>query len=164
MEDNQIPILDLNRIINELMSEHCQEVEEVHLEPQSETMMNAELENQLEMEEPFEEERAAKRRRVAEQTEEGESEEDKDFVFAEAKDIWTKVLADKGFVCERGFRKLISHFFRDYRKEGLGELLCTYNAWILYFSKGILCKHGGYERRYSLRVRSMGTLWAQKNQ
>ena len=80
MADNQIPVLDLNRIIDELMSEHCQGVEEVHLEPQSETMMNAEQKNQPKMEEPVEEERATKRQRVAEQTEEGESEEDKHFV------------------------------------------------------------------------------------
>ena len=87
MVDNQIPVPDLNRIIYELMSEHCQGVEEVHLEPQSEIITNAEPENQLEMEEPVEEERAAKRQRVAEQTKGGEVEEDKDFVFAEAKDI-----------------------------------------------------------------------------
>ena len=91
MADNQIPVPDLNRIIDELMSELCQGVEEVHLEPQSETMTNAEPENQPKMKEPVEE-------------------EDKDFVFAEAKDLWTKVLAYKGFVSERGFRKLISHF------------------------------------------------------
>ena len=110
MAENQIPVPDLNRIIDELMSEHFQGVEEVHLEPQYKTMTNAEPENQLEVEEPVEVERVAKRQRVAEQTEEGEAEEDKDFVSAEAKDIWTKVLADKGFVCERGFGKLISHF------------------------------------------------------
>ena len=110
MANDQIPIPDLNRLIDELMSEHCQGVEEVHLEPQSETMTNAEPENQSEIEGPNEEERAAKRRKVAEQTEEGEAEENKDFVSAEAKDIWTKVLADKGFVSERGFGKLISPF------------------------------------------------------
>ena len=92
MADNQGFVLDLNRIINELMSEHCQGVEEVCLEPHSETMTNAESENQLKMKEPIEEERAVKRQRVAEQTEKGESEEDKDFVSEEAKDIWTKVL------------------------------------------------------------------------
>ena len=83
------------------------------------------------MEEPVEEEKARKRQRVVEQTEEGGSEEDKDFVSTEAKDIWTKVLAEKGFVCERGFGKLISPFFIDNRKERLGELLCTHSAWIL---------------------------------
>ena len=60
MVDNQIPVPDLNSIINELMSEHGQGIEKVHLEPQSETRMNAEPKNQLEMEEPVEEERAAK--------------------------------------------------------------------------------------------------------
>ena len=55
------------------MSEHCQGVEEVHLEPRSETVTNAEPENQPEIEEPVEEERAVKRQRVAKQTEEGES-------------------------------------------------------------------------------------------
>ena len=59
------------------------------------------------MEEPVEEERAGKRQRVAEQAEERGSEEDKDFIPAKAKDMWTKVLADKGFICERGFGKLI---------------------------------------------------------
>ena len=78
------------------------------------------------MEEPVEEERVTKRQRVVERTKEGESEEDRDFVSTEAKDLWTKVLADKGFVSERGFGKLISHFFRDYRKERLGELMCKY--------------------------------------
>ena len=85
-------------------------MEEVHLEPQSETMTNAEPKNQPKMEGQVEEERAAKRQRVVEQTEEGEAEEDKDFVSIEAKDIWTKVLADKGFVSERGFGQLISYF------------------------------------------------------
>ena len=107
------------------MSEHCQGVEEVNLEPQYETMTNVEPENQLEMEESVEEERATKRQRIAEQTEEGESEEDKYFVFAEAKDIWTKVLADKGFVCERGFGKLISHFSRIIEKRGWESFCAT---------------------------------------
>ena len=52
MADNQIPVPDLNRIIDELMSEHRQGVEEVHLEPLTETVMNAEPETQLKMEEP----------------------------------------------------------------------------------------------------------------
>ena len=98
MEDNQIPVSDLNRIIDELMSEHCQGVEEVHLEPPTEAVMNAEPETQPEIEELIVEERAGKRLRVAEQTEEGGSEEDKDFVSTEAKDIWTKVLTNKGFI------------------------------------------------------------------
>ena len=79
------------------------------------------------MEGPVEEERAAKRQRVAEQTEEGESEEDKYFTSVEAKDIWTKVLADKGFVCERGFGKLISHFYEIIKKRGW-ESFCAHAA------------------------------------
>ena len=42
MADNQIPVPNLNRIIDELMSEHRQGVEEVHLEPLFETVMNVE--------------------------------------------------------------------------------------------------------------------------
>ena len=80
--------------------------------------MNAEPETQPEMEEPIEEERAGKRQRVTEKTEEGGSKEDNYFVSVEAKDIWTKVLADKGFVCERGFGKLISPFSEIIEKRG----------------------------------------------
>ena len=109
------------------MSEHLQGVEKVHLEPPTEIFMNAEQETQPEMEEPVEEERAGKRQRVAEQTEEGGSEKDKDFVSAEAKDIWTKVLADKGFVCERGFGKLISPFSEIIKKRGW-ESFCAHTA------------------------------------
>ena len=54
MEDNQIPIPDLNRIIDKLMSEHRQGIEEVHLEPSTKTVMNAEPETQSELEEPIE--------------------------------------------------------------------------------------------------------------
>ena len=54
MADNQIPIPDLKRIIDELMSEHRQGVEEVHLEPPTETVMNVEPETQSELEEPVE--------------------------------------------------------------------------------------------------------------
>ena len=63
MGDNQNPVLDLNRIINELMSENCQGVEEVHLEPQSKTVTNVEPETQPAVEEPTEEERVAKDRK-----------------------------------------------------------------------------------------------------
>ena len=51
MANNQIPVPDLNRIIDELMSEHRQGVEEVHLEPPTKTVMNAEPKTQLELEE-----------------------------------------------------------------------------------------------------------------
>ena len=54
MENNQIPVSDLNRIINKLMSEHRQGIEEVHLEPPTKTVMNAEPETQSELEDPDE--------------------------------------------------------------------------------------------------------------
>ena len=92
------------------MSEHFQGVEEVHLEPQSEIVTNVEPETQPVVEEPSEEERATKRQKTMWRIEEEEIESDKDFVSAEAKDLWNRLLADKGFVSERGFRKMISPF------------------------------------------------------
>ena len=118
MADNQNLVPDLNKIINELMSEHCQGVEEVHLEPQSETVTNAELETQPAVEEPAEEERAAKRQKTVKRTEEEETESDKDDVSVEAKDLWNRLLADKGFVSERGFGKMISPFYEIIEKRG----------------------------------------------
>ena len=112
MADNQNPVSDLNRIINKLMSEHCQGVEEVHLEPQSETVTNAEPETQPAVEQPAKEERATKRQKTVRRTKEEETESKKNFVSAEAKDIWNRLLVDKGFVNERGFGKLISPFMR----------------------------------------------------
>ena len=97
MADNQNPVPNLNRIINELMNEHCLGVEEVHLEPQSETVTNAEAETQPIVEEPVEEEWAAKRQKTVRRTEEEETKSEKDFVSVEAKDIWNRLLADKGF-------------------------------------------------------------------
>ena len=51
-------------------------------------------------------------------TEEEETESDKDFVSAEAKDLWNRLLADKGFVSERAFGKLISPFYEIITKKG----------------------------------------------
>ena len=42
----------------------------------------------------------------------------KDFVSEEAKGLWNRLLADKGFVSERGFGKLISPFFEIIEKRG----------------------------------------------
>ena len=80
MADNQIPVPDLNGIINELMNEYCHGVEEVPLEPQSETVTNAEPKTQPTVEEPAEEERAAKRQKIVRRTKEEETESHKDFV------------------------------------------------------------------------------------
>ena len=127
MVDNQNPVSDLNRIINELMSEHCQGVEEVHLKPQSETVTNAEPETHPVVEEPAEEERVAKRQKIVRRTEEEETESDKDFVSTEAKDLWNRLLVDKGFVSEKGFGKLISPFYEIIEKRGW-ECLCAHTA------------------------------------
>ena len=61
MVENQNPVPDLNGIINELMNEYCHGVEEVHMEPQCETVTNAEPETQPAVEESAKEERVAKR-------------------------------------------------------------------------------------------------------
>ena len=127
MVDNQNPVPDLNRIINELMSEHCQGVEEVHLEPQSETVTNVEPETQPAVEESIEEERASKRQKIVRRMEEEETGSDKDFVSEEAKDLWNRLLADKGFVSERGFGKLISPFSELIEKRGW-ECFCAHTA------------------------------------
>ena len=127
MANNQNPILDLNRIISELMSEHCQGVEKVHLEPQSENVTNAEPETQPKVEEPAKEQRATKRQKTVGRTEEEETESEKDFVSVEAKDIWNRLLADKGFVSERGFRKLISPFSEIVENKGW-ECFCAHTA------------------------------------
>ena len=88
MADNQNLVLDLNRI----------------------TIMNVEPETQLVVEDPAEEERASKRQKTVRHTEEEKTGSDKDFVSEEAKDLWNRLLADKGFVNKRAFGKLISLF------------------------------------------------------
>ena len=115
------------------------------------------------MEGPVEEERATKRQRVAEQTEEGEAEEDKDFVYSEAKDIWTKVLANKGFVNKRGFGKLISHFSEIIEKRGW-ESFCAHTATgFSALAREFYANMVGMKED-TFYARSLGTLWAQKNQ
>ena len=50
--------------------------------------------------------------------EEEETRSDKDFVSTKAKDLCNRLLADKGFVSERGFGKLISPFSKIIEKRG----------------------------------------------
>ena len=71
MAYNQILVPNLNIIVDALMSEHRLGAEDVHQEPSTGTVVNAEQETQSEIEGPVEEERAAKRQRVVERTEEG---------------------------------------------------------------------------------------------
>ena len=89
--------------------------------------MNVEPETQPAVEEPTEEERAAKRQKIVRRTEEEEIESDKDFVSTEAKDLWNRLLAGKGFVSERGFGKLVSHFSKIIEKIGW-ECFCAHTA------------------------------------
>ena len=95
-------------------------------------------------------------------TEEEETKSEKDFVSAEAKDIWNRLLADKGFVSERGFGKLISPFSEIIEKNRLGVLLCTHGAWIRCSGQGILCKHGGNKRRLNEMCEESGYLLGTK--
>ena len=97
-------------MINEIMHEYVQAEEEVHLEPQPEKRTNVEPKTQQEKEEQVVEERATKRKRTAEHEKKGETEEEKDFVSGKAQGLWNRQLADKGFIGERGFGKLISPF------------------------------------------------------
>ena len=94
-------------------------MEEVHLEPQSETVTNVEPETQPVVEEPAKEERAVKRQKTVRCTEEEETESDKDF--------WNRLLANKGFVSKRGFRKLISPFSEIIEKRGW-KCFCAHMA------------------------------------
>ena len=60
-------------------------------------------------------------------TEEEETEREKDFVSTKTKDIWNRLLADKGFVSERGFGKLISPFSEIIEKRGW-ECFCAHTV------------------------------------
>ena len=113
---------DLNGIISEMMREYVQVVEEVHLEPQPEEIANVEPETQPAEEEQAVKERATKKRKIAEHDKEGENEDEKDFISVEARNLWNNQLADKGFVGERGFGKLISPFAELIEKRGWGFL------------------------------------------
>ena len=127
MAENQSDILDLNGMINEIMREYVQAEEEVHLEPQPEKRTNVEPETRPKEEEQAVEERATKRKRTAEHEKKGETEEEKHFVSTEARGLWNGQLADKGFIGERGFGKLISPFAELIEKRGW-ELFCEHKA------------------------------------
>ena len=103
MAANQDGVNNLNKLIDEIMRDNVEAVEEAQSETQPEEEVNAEKGNQLEEDEPPE-------REVAE--------EEKDFISEEAKDLWSKVMSDKEFICERGFGKLISPFSEVIEKRG----------------------------------------------
>ena len=70
------------------------------------------------MEQPAEERRRQKRPRSVSHNEDVESEEEKAFFSAQARAVWEKQLADKGFISERGFGKFISPFLEIIEKNG----------------------------------------------
>ena len=95
MAANQDEIANLNKLIDEIMRENVEEVEEAQLETQPKEEVNVEKGNKQEEDELPERE---------------VTEEEKDFISEEAKELWNKVMCDKEFVCKRGFAKLISPF------------------------------------------------------
>ena len=60
-------------------------------------------------------------------TKENETEGEKDFISAEAQALWNNQMADKDFISERGFGKLISHFAEIIENKGW-EFFCTHKV------------------------------------
>ena len=113
--------------LSEMMNEYAHGEEEVHLEPQPGTVITEEPEAQPEAGETVEQGRKAKRQRLVRQNEEVEPEGDKAFISVEAHALWNKLFADKGFISERGFGKLISHFSEIIEKKGW-DFFCKHKA------------------------------------
>ena len=135
MAANQDDIANLNKLIDEIMRESVKVVEEVQLEPQPWEEINVEQGTQPEEDK---------------QPEKEATEVDKDFISKEAQELWNKILFDKEFVCERGFGKLISLFLEVIEKKGWG-FLCEHKApGFSALARGVLCKYGGHEGRFSL--------------
>ena len=112
MVANQDEFNNINKMIDEIMRDNVEAAEEAQSETQSEEEVNVEKGNQTEKEE---------------QPDRGITEEDKDFISQEAKELWNKVMFDKEFVYERGFGKLISSFFEVIKKRGW-EFFCEHKA------------------------------------
>ena len=85
--------------MREIIEEHAQPEEEVHLEPTEENRLSEQHEVQPD---------ARQQRKKGKERQQEEEEEE--FVSEEAFSIWKKHYAGKGFVGERGFNKLISPF------------------------------------------------------
>ena len=85
--------------LNEIMEEHAQPEEEVHLEPTEENRPT---------EQPEVPPITKQQRRKGKERQ--QEEEEDDFVSEEAFSNWKKNYAGKGFVGERGFSQLISPF------------------------------------------------------
>ena len=103
---------NLNKMIDEIMSEDVEAVEEVQSENQLEEEGNVNKGNPQEKEG---------------QPEKEITEEENDFISPEAKELWNKVMADKEFVCKRGFGKLVSPFSEVMKKRGW-KFFCEHKA------------------------------------
>ena len=112
MAANQDEVNNLNKMIDKIMRDNVEAVEEAQSETQPEEEVNAKKGNQPEEEE---------------QPEIAETEEEKDFISQEAKELCNKVMFDKDFVCERGFGKVISPFSDVITKRGW-EFFCEHKA------------------------------------
>ena len=108
MAEPQEDVVNLNKLIDEIMLEDVEAVEEVQSENQLEEEGNVNQRN------PPEEEEQPKKEII---------EEEKDLISPEAKELWNKVMVDKEFVCERGFGKLVSLFSEVMKKRGW-EFFC----------------------------------------
>ena len=127
MAAKQDDISDLNKMIDDIMRESVEAMEEVHLEPQPGEGINVEKGTQPEEEEQAVAQGATKRQRTNEHVEEEPTEDDKDFISKEAHEVWNKILFDKNFMGERGFRKLIPLFLEVIEKRGWG-FFCEHKA------------------------------------
>ena len=85
--------------LSEIIEEHAQPEEEVHLEPT--------VENRLSEQPKVQPDVRQQRKKGKERQQE---EEEDEFVLEEAFSIWKKHYVGKGFIGERGFRQLISPF------------------------------------------------------
>ena len=90
MAANQDEVNNLNKMIDEIMRDDVEAVEEAQPETQPEKEVNAEEENQPEEDE---------------QPERIETEEEKDFISPEAKELWNNVMFDKDFFLLKRFWK-----------------------------------------------------------
>ena len=108
----QEDVANLNRLIDEIMHEDVEAVEEVQLENQLEEEGNVNQGNPPEEEEKPEKEI---------------TEEEKDFISQEAKELLNKVMSNNEFVCERGFGKLVPPFSEVMKKRGW-EFFCEHKA------------------------------------
>ena len=111
--------------LNEIMGEHAQLEEEVHLEPTEEVHREPTEENRP-SEQP--EVRPVARQQKRKEKKRRQEEKEDEFVSDEAYSIWKKHYASKGFVGERGFSQLISPFKELIEQRGWGKFCKHYKT------------------------------------